>query len=264
MSVLLAYGTDVYSFVGPSGSVSGWLSIGTAPTGAVPGSIPSHNDGILGVYSAANEVTAAFAVDLGVARTPLFAAFFNHNFGNPATIRVQASSGANFPNFALDVAVTLNAANPNFWKDLRNTPVSARYWRGLVTGNPVAVKLGEFVVASAQSLQTYQWDYDDDREYLERKIGVTDYGVLIRRKQVIRVRSRTVRWVGPESVEAALRAISDRVGVLAGPVIFIPDDTDESDIWFLDWQDDYTAKQIIENRQEVRLTLQEQSPGSLT
>jgi len=266
MAVLLAYGTDVYSFVGPNGSVSGWLSIGTAPSGAVPGAVPSHNDGILGIYSAANEVTAAFAVDLGAAKVPIFAAFFNHNITVPAAVRVQASASPNFGVLLMDVAVTLHTTNPNFWKDLRSVAPSggARYWRGLVTGNSTAVKLGEFVVADADSLQSYQWNYTDIRDYLEHLKGVTDHGVRERVKQRIRIRARAVRWVGPDTIEAALRAVSDRIGVLPGPVIFIPDDTDESDVWFLDWQDTYTAKAVIENRQEVLLTLQEQSPGSLT
>lgn len=265
MGVLIAYGTDVYSHVGPSGSVSGWLSVGTSPVVAVPGRLPAHNDGILGIYTAANEVTAAFAVDLGIAKTPLFAAFFNHNITAPATVRVQASDSPNFGVLIVDVSVTLRTTYPNFWKDLRAvTPRTARYWRGSITGNAAALKLGEFVVGDADAIQSYQWDYTDSRQYLERQMGITDHGVLVRRKQAIRVRSREVRWVGPDTVEATLRAVSDRVGIIPGPVIFIPDDTDESDIWFLDWSDDYTATQVIENRQEVTMTLQEQSPGSLT
>lgn len=254
MSTLLAYGPDLYSL-----AVSGWLSVGTSVTGTVPGVTPAHTDGVLGIYSQANEITAAFAVDLGSAKTPLFAAFFNHNI-TTGIVKVQASNAVDFS--ALIVDLTVTAAPLRFWQDLRAvTPRTARYWRALVTGNAAAVRLGEFVVADADVLQSYQWGYIDGADYAERVRGATPFGVLHRVKQGIKIRRRQVRWVGPDTVAAALQAVSDYVGVRPSPVICIPDDT-ATDIWFLDWPDMFKATQILDNRQSVELLLQEQSAGA--
>jgi hypothetical protein len=138
----------------------------------------------------------------------------------------------------------------------------ARYWRGLVTGNANPVKLGELVVATVASIDCYQWDYDEIRDYLEYTKGTTDYGVLVRQKQGIVVRARDVRWVGPDTLAETLQAVSDYAGCYPGPVIMVPDDA-ASDIWFLDWQDEILRGQAIDNRQEIKISLQEQSPGTL-
>lgn len=255
MSVLLAYGSQNLSGIGVSGAVSGWLSTGTAASGTVP----QHNDGILGLCTRANEITVAFAVDLGSGLAPDLMGFFNHNITS-GVVRVQASNSPDFSSLIVDQLVTVAA--PNFWKDLRSiTPRTARYWQGLVTGNANPVKLGELVVAQVTTIDSYQWEYTDNRDYLEYTYGTTDFGALVRQKQAIVIRSRQVRWVGPDTLAETLQAVSDYAGRYPGPVILVPDDT-VNDIWFLDWPDGIERGQVIDNRQEVSILLQEQSPGA--
>ncbi len=256
MSVLLAYGSRILSMRAPSGAVSGWLSVGTA----LSGTVPQHNDGVMGLATKANEITVAFAVDLGASLAPDLVGFFNHNISS-GIVRVQGSDINNFSSLIVDVVAT--AAQPNFWKDLRAiTPRTARYWRGLVTSNANAVKLGEFVVATALAIDSFQWDYDEIRDYIEYTRGTTDYGVLVRQKQGFQIRAKQVRWVGPDTLAETLQAVSDDVGRRPGPVVLVPDDT-VNDIWFLDWTDGFERGQVIDNRQEVKILLQEQSPGVL-
>jgi len=215
---------------------------------------------MLGLATQANEITVAFAVDLGSALAPDLLGFFNHNITS-GVVRVQASNASDFSALIVDELVSV--ASPNFWKDLRAvTPRTARYWQGLVTGNANAVKLGELVVAQVTAIASYQWEYTDTRDYLEYNYGTTDLGALVRRKQNIVVRSREVRWVGPDTLAETLQAVSDYAGLFPGPVIFVPDDA-VNDIWFLDWPEDITRTQVIDNRQAVQIRLQEQSSGAL-
>lgn len=253
MSVLLAYGTQIPSL---SGAVSGWLSVGTAASGTVP----QHTDGMSGIATQANEITAAFAIDLGAGLAPDLMGFFNHNITS-GVVRVQASNSPTFSSLIVDELVSV--ASPNFWKDLRAiTPRTARYWQGLVTGNANPVKIGELVLARVTAIDSYQWEYTDIRDYLEYTYGTTDHGALVRRKQNIVIRSREVRWVGPDTLAETLQEVSDYAGRFPGPVILVPDDA-VNDIWFLDWPEDIERGQVIDNRQEVTLLLQEQSPGAL-
>ncbi len=255
MAVLLAYGSQILSMRAPSGAVSGWLSVGTV----LSGTTIQHNDGVLGLGTKANEITVAFAVDLGQPVAPDLMGFFNHNITS-GIVRVQGSNINNFSSLIVDVTAT--PTQPNFWKDLRSiTPRTARFWRGLVTANANAVKLGELVVAQVTALDCYQWGYDEIRDYLEYAYGVTDYGALVRRKQNIVVRSKQVEWVGPDATAEILQAVSDEVGRRPSPVICVPDDT-VNDIWFLDWPDEIERAQVIDNRQSVKILLQEQSPGA--
>src|SRR6188508_1269045 len=103
MSVLLAYGSQILS-----AAVSGWLSVGTL---AANTSL-AHNDGVLGLGTQANEITVAFAVDLGSSQAPDLMGFFNHNITS-GVVKVQASDINNFSSLIVDVAVT--PASPNFW-----------------------------------------------------------------------------------------------------------------------------------------------------
>jgi hypothetical protein len=257
MAVLLAYGPHLLSQ-----GTSGWLSVGTH----VPHTSGHHTDGILGLATEANETTVAFAVDLGFPRVPNIMGFFNHNITTGVT-RVQACSAATFDHLATDLLVSVSGSaslsgSSNAWVDLRGVTGSSRYWRGLVTGNAEPVRLGELVVATVLTVQSYQWEYTDTRDYLHRQQGTTDFGVLVRQPQAIVVRSREVRWAGDNTLADTLQRVSDYAGRYPGPVIVIPDDSDLTDAWFVDWPEEVTRMQVAVNRQECRLLLQEQSPGA--
>lgn len=266
MSVLWVYGLGLLSHpVGPSGApTSGYvapvasLSVGTADRGYGAANVI---DGVAGVYSRANEITAAYAIDLGSVKTPELAAVFNHNISGAATVRVQASPSGDFSTLLADVAMT--PAQPSFWVDLRSLGVSARYWRLSVTNNTANVKVGEFVLGRTTEVQSYQWGYQDDLAYLERTRGSTDYGTLSRTKHGIKMRKRQVRFVGPDTVERTLRTIDAYQARSSWPVVFVPDSS-SPDVWLIEWPNEYPIKRVIENRREVTLPLLEQSPGLLS
>lgn len=266
MSVLFVYGLGLLSHpVGPSGApTSGYvppaasMSVGTADRGYGAANVI---DGVAGIYSRANEITAAYAIDLGSVKTPQLAAVFNHNIDPVATVRVQASPSGDFSTLLADVAMT--PTQPSFWVDLRSLGVSARYWRISVAGNTANVRVGEIVLGRTTEVQSYQWGYQDGFAYLERLRGSTDYGTLSRTKHNIKMRKREILFVGPDTVERTLRTINAYQSRSPWPVVFVPDDTG-SDVWLVEWPDDYTIKRVIENRREVTLPLVEQSPGLLT
>ena len=268
MSVLFVYGLGLLSHpIGPSGApTSGYvspaasMSVGTADRGYGPENLI---DGVAGVYSRANEITAAYAIDLGSAKTPQLAAVFNHNIDPVADCHLQATASPSGDFSVLTADVPMTPAQPAFWVDLRSLGVSARWWRLSVTSNTANVKVGEFVLGRTTEVQSYQWGYQDSLAYLERMRGATDYGTLSRTKHGIKMRKREVRFVGPDTVERALRTIDAHQARSPWPVVFVPDDA-STDVWLIEWPDEYGIKRVIENRREVTLPLMEQSPGLLT
>lgn len=248
--VLLAYGPFLLSRAGTP-----YLSVGTLATG----SALQFTDGILGHVTVVNEITAAFAVDLGSAKSPDIVGVLQHNITS-GIVRFQGSNVADFSALVLDEPVGVQETR--LWVDLRSLGShAARYWRLLVTANANALRLGELVLATVVTMPGHQWDYTEATDYAEYSAGTTDYGVLVRRKQGFAIRSRSVRWAGPDRLAETLLAVSDYAGRYPGPVIWVPDDRD-ADIWMVDWPDDLQRAQVIDNRQELRLVLQEQSPGA--
>lgn len=112
------------------------------------------------------------------------------------------------------------------------------------------------------SIGQHQWEWVDEVDYLERAIGSTDYGVTYRSKYNIAIRRRTVKFVKTETLMDQLRLLSYQAGLTGTPVTFTPDDEEPGTTWTLDWQDALEISRIIENREEITLVLQEQSPGA--
>lgn len=251
MSVLFAYGSQLLSH---RKTVA--LTVGTAE-----GTLANLTGDVLAEYAGAAEVTATFVVDLGSAQTPDLVMVANHNL-SVATVALKGSNNSDLSSPVVDTTMTVGS--PNFWKDLRSiSSRTARYWGIVITSNASAIKLGKIVIATVTSLQTYQWGYTNRDAYLEMLRGVGDYGVVHRTKLGVKVRAREVTFVGPHTVETTVRAISRHAGRNPGAVVMVPDDA-ETDAWFVDWSDGYRYKQVADNRREVGITIQEQSPGSFT
>jgi hypothetical protein len=249
---LISYGPQVLSF-----SKTASLQTGTVLSGTVVG----HTNGMLGIGTKANEITVGLKVDLGSSKTPDIAGVFNHNITS-GIVRVQGSDDPNFSSLITNVVMTV--ASPNFWVDLRLVfPRTARYWQITVTSNANAVKVGEIIIAQVSTHDFHQWEYTDLAQYPQMDYGTTPYGYMVRRRLGFKIRSRQVRYAGIDAIGERIQAVSDYAGRYPGPVIWVPNDT-VNDIWFLDWSDQLTRTQILDNRQEVKsFLLQEQSPGVL-
>lgn len=232
----------------------------TVPIGTASGTLVNITSDDLYQYAGATGGTATFRVDLGSAQQPDLAGVFNHNL--TGTVRLLGSSNANLSSPSVDVAMMV--ARPNFWVDLRAlSGRNVRYWGVEVSGSTGAIRIGKIALATVVEVWAYQWGFTNRDIYLERAGGVTDLGVLHRQKMGIKVRARDVTLVGPQGVETTLRAIALHTAKQPGPVIAVPQ-SEENDIWWCDWQDGHSYKQLADNRREVALQLQEQSPGTLT
>lgn len=254
MSVLLSYGSSLYSQFRPP-----YVSLSTvSPT--TP--IENLTNGMLAQnISMAAAGAIAGAVDLGSAQTPDVAAIGNHSF-TPGleVVSIQASDDELFSSLIVDVLAVV--AVPNFGVDLRAiTPRTARFWRWRVTGALGTVQVGEFAVGAVDSVRTYSWGYTDTKVALFYEHGDNDYGALARTAQDIAVRARTATFRGPVAMADSFRAAGRHGQTRPGSMLFIPDDTDMSDVWFIDWDDSRTKNTLADSDLETEVRLQEHSPG---
>lgn len=120
-----------------------------------------------------------------------------------------------------------------------------------------------FVVGSLTvNIGAHQWDFVNGTAYLERTLGVTPYGRLWRKRYGIAVRSRAVRFAKTYDLMQSLRQLAIAAATTARPVTFYPDVGDLGTSWVIDWPQQTTFETVIENRQELRVTLLQQSPGA--
>ena len=117
--------------------------------------------------------------------------------------------------------------------------------------------VGTYTVA----IGAHQWDFTDGAVYYARHIDGA-YGVEFTQPYGISSRTREVRFVKTQTLIEQLRELSYRAGLTASPVKFTPDIASPGNFWFVNWPDQLTFHTIIENRLELRVALQEQSPGA--
>lgn len=128
----------------------------------------------------------------------------------------------------------------------------------MITTSDAALAVGAYTVA----IGAHQWEILDGRISFERSIGTTEYGTSYRQPYGIKARHREVRFVKIEDLMDDLRQLSHLAGRTGTLVKFTPDVTAPATFWWLNWPVEGTFTRIVENRTELRVRLQEQSPGA--
>jgi hypothetical protein len=107
-----------------------------------------------------------------------------------------------------------------------------------------------------------QWGFSKDVYYREQIEGVTPYGIFHRHAQGIAMRGYTqLRFPRVDATIEAFRALSHYAG-RTGERVYVVLDLGEASIWWwVDWQPMIGFKRILENREEIVLSLQRQSEG---
>lgn len=105
------------------------------------------------------------------------------------------------------------------------------------------------------SIPDFQWQYVYGKQFGERNINETEYGKLYRERTGVVQRHQAVRFVGITDLFTSLRQLSMIAGRKALPVQF---DDELGSVWTVDWPDTVSLTWLLDNRQEMTVTLLEQ------
>lgn len=111
------------------------------------------------------------------------------------------------------------------------------------------------------TIGSHQWDFTDGWTSFGRTIGATPYGSMFQQPYGVESRHREVRFVKIETLMDDLRHLSFLAGRSGALVKFTPDLATPGTFWWLNWPTALAFTRPIENRAELRVRLQEQSPG---
>lgn len=111
------------------------------------------------------------------------------------------------------------------------------------------------------NIGAHQWGFADGATYPERQLGTTPYGTIHRQRYGITVRQREVRFVKSNLLLDQLRRLSIMAATTGALVKFTPNVADAGTFWWVVWPASMTFEPVMDNRDEITLQLQEQSPG---
>lgn len=112
------------------------------------------------------------------------------------------------------------------------------------------------------TLPAYKWGYTRGSEWLHRAMNTTAYGSHRRIPLNITRGLMTVRFVEADEILDEMRKFTFFVHRFARDVRFYPDYLNApGTYWTLDWPTDVTFSRVLDNRQELEISIVEHSPG---
>jgi hypothetical protein len=121
-------------------------------------------------------------------------------------------------------------------------------------------RLGNYAI----DLPAYKWGYVTGTEWLHRALNTTAYGVHRRIPLSITRRATKVRFVETDDLIDQMRVFTSLVHRFGADVRFYPDYIDDPETyWTLDWALDVGFSRVLDNRQQLELTIVEHSPGGV-